>query len=545
MAVVQISRIQHRRGKKNTGSGIPQLSSGELGWAIDAQELYIGNGAVAEGAPTVGNTRILTEKDDLLELAGQYAYKRDISFLTGTDVSTPVERTIQQKLDDIVSVKDFGATGDGTDQTAIIQRAIDQLFINSATKGLYSSRVTLYIPAGEYVLSSPLYIPPYANIVGEGKGKTYFNAQGAHAFYTKNETSTPGAPADDSTSDILNQARNITLKNFTVLHTSYGGTLRLESCRDSHFENIEFLGQWGTGDGVSADYTAIKLNALSSAVSSNNNTFLNCNFQGYVYPVYSDYDVMYNKFTNGTIDVCGYGIVFGLNTVLGSVGQLTGPMHNTIEHYDFLNIDRQGIIVDFGRYNKSSNNKFIAVGNDGGNSSNATYSIIRFGDRSNTSDYDFFERTGDLAADPRNTVFSINEYPPEIEGPKDYRNHFEVTTAIGDALTQESFLHLPADQVNGTIELDYHYWAGTRDVGDSTEANTYVQRKGKMTLIYDYNSSQLSFADDFTVLGDPTKATDLEFFASLEVSTRRIFVEVVNTTGGDRDEFAFTLRHVA
>ena len=34
MAVVQISKIQVRRGKKNT-TGMPQLASGELAWAID------------------------------------------------------------------------------------------------------------------------------------------------------------------------------------------------------------------------------------------------------------------------------------------------------------------------------------------------------------------------------------------------------------------------------------------------------------------------------------------------------------------------------
>ena len=45
MAVVQISRIQVRRGQKNIGTGLPQLASGEIGWAIDTRELYIGNGA--------------------------------------------------------------------------------------------------------------------------------------------------------------------------------------------------------------------------------------------------------------------------------------------------------------------------------------------------------------------------------------------------------------------------------------------------------------------------------------------------------------------
>lgn len=60
MAIVQISQIKHRRGVEEN---LPQLASAELGWAIDSQQLYIGNGTLAEGAPEVGNTRILTEKD--------------------------------------------------------------------------------------------------------------------------------------------------------------------------------------------------------------------------------------------------------------------------------------------------------------------------------------------------------------------------------------------------------------------------------------------------------------------------------------------------
>lgn len=60
MAVVQISQIKHRRG---TSENLPQLASAELGWSVDTQELYIGNGTLAEGAPEIGNTRILTTKD--------------------------------------------------------------------------------------------------------------------------------------------------------------------------------------------------------------------------------------------------------------------------------------------------------------------------------------------------------------------------------------------------------------------------------------------------------------------------------------------------
>ena len=84
MAVVQISRIQIRRGRKNSGSGIPQLAGGELGWAVDSQELYIGNGSVSEGSPAVGNTKVLTENDNLFTLADQYTYK-DGTIQTGAD----------------------------------------------------------------------------------------------------------------------------------------------------------------------------------------------------------------------------------------------------------------------------------------------------------------------------------------------------------------------------------------------------------------------------------------------------------------------------
>ena len=96
MAVVQISRIQIRRGQKNVGSGIPQLAGGELGWAVDSQELYIGNGAVSEGSPAVGNSKIITEHDNLFELASTYTYKTGSSVQTGSSATSPITRTLQK-----------------------------------------------------------------------------------------------------------------------------------------------------------------------------------------------------------------------------------------------------------------------------------------------------------------------------------------------------------------------------------------------------------------------------------------------------------------
>lgn len=58
MAVTQKSKIQVRRGRREN---LPQLAAGELGWAIDTQQLYIGNGTYTDGAPAEGNTEIITE----------------------------------------------------------------------------------------------------------------------------------------------------------------------------------------------------------------------------------------------------------------------------------------------------------------------------------------------------------------------------------------------------------------------------------------------------------------------------------------------------
>ena len=74
MAIVSISRIQHRRGLQQD---LPSLASAELGWSLDTQKLYIGNGSTIEGAPRTGVTEILTEHSDVLALAETYTFKNE------------------------------------------------------------------------------------------------------------------------------------------------------------------------------------------------------------------------------------------------------------------------------------------------------------------------------------------------------------------------------------------------------------------------------------------------------------------------------------
>jgi hypothetical protein len=207
MAVVQISRIQVRRGKENSGSGLPQLASGEMAWSVDAQNLWIGNGSVAEGAPFVGNTKILTQNDlssngNILDLISYQYKKNDYTIVTGTQgANYPFVRAIQSKIDEIqTSVHDFGALGDGiTDDTAAIQLAINQLFLNNLNLSSVSGRVTLKFPAGLYITSATIYVPSYASLEGAGKGKTVIKFNNTAStpgpvFQFVNDTALPGVP---------------------------------------------------------------------------------------------------------------------------------------------------------------------------------------------------------------------------------------------------------------------------------------------------------------------------------------------------------------
>ena len=535
MAVVQISRIQHRRGR-SAASGVPQLSSGEIGWAIDSQKLYIGNGSVSEGAPNVGNTEVLTTNSDIISLAGQYTYRTADNVQTGASGATPVSRSLALKLDDVVSVKDFGADGDSSDQTAAIQRAVDQLFIG--TLGGEYKNITLHIPAGQYLITAPIYIPPYTNIVGDGMEKTLLTGTGSSVFYTKNGDSVAGAYADDSTNDSTNQPRYLRVEGMTISHSSYGGAIILQNTRDSIFKDLRVKGTWSYTDGADVDLGAFKLRSGSlGSLDCNNNLFNNVQVENMAYAFTSDDDTNFNTFKTGKIHTAGYGFKFGINTVIGAAGQLTGPSQNTIENFDFRNVNKQAIIIDKGTNNTLRNNKFNFCGNDAADSHNAVTEVVRFGTVGNISVQDFFQRTADLTV---NTNYNTGTYPPEIKGPKSYDNNYTTTVKIGGRNTSTYFMGLPADTQTGTVHVHYTYRA--------QNSPGPIHRRGIMKIDWNkgVSGTAVSFQDDFQVSGNDTLTEALVFTAALNGA--KVLINCKNTTlaeGNDADEFNFELKHYA
>ncbi len=535
MAVVSISRIQIRRGRKNTGSGLPQLASGELGWATDAQELWIGNGAVSEGSPYVGNTKILSEHDDLFAYAKTYSYiSTSNNYQTGASVNTPVQRTLQARLDDRVSIKSFGANGDGTDQTASIQRAVDQLYLNAATKLTSASRVVLYMEPGDYLITNTIHLPPFTTIVGAGKDKTIINCTSttSPAFTTVNDSSTPGNPASDSTSTTLNQARNLYIKDITIQVAS-NQALLLQSCKDSIFENVKLKGPWQNNASSGAS-TGIWMRALSTAVNSSENYFNNCTIEGFTNGLKSDNDIEKNIWNNCRWDTCQIGVDFGGATVLGNSGMLTGPVNNIITNSHFNNISQGAIEIATGSNNVSQLNKFYDVGNNMGSSTVAAHPVLKYTAYKNQSLDDWFKRTEELGYDP---AYQTNiAYIPEISGSAIAQLGTTYRLAITQFSEFSKLFRLAADTTRA-YEIDYIY--------KSSAVN--AQRSGKIEVIVRPGSNTVDMTDTYDYIGDAALDRNLQFKAQTfdennNSSVDTIAITVLNSTSSDNAELIYTVR---
>ena len=239
MPIVQISRIQHRRGKR---TDLPQLAAGELGWVIDEQRLFVGNGTVADGAPAVGNTEIVTSGSSAFTSALSHTYKGYLG--DSTPITTSTQRTVGDRLDDYVSVKDFGAKGDdSTADVTAIQNAINEIYIDTDKDDTRARRV-LFFPAGTYRINAALKIPPYAHLVGEGPDKTIIRNSGNNAVMVMQDDE--GNVGSDIGNSSATTPTQVQISNMTLRNTVAYGGLSLDRVTNSYFNNVKFQGSYAS-----------------------------------------------------------------------------------------------------------------------------------------------------------------------------------------------------------------------------------------------------------------------------------------------------------
>ena len=532
MAVVQISKIQVRRGRKSQTS-LPQLSGGEFGWAVDTQQLYIGNGSVSEGAPYVGNTEILTEHSNIFGLLGAYTYA-DGAVQTGVDSNTPFSRSLQQKLDDIVSVRDFGALGDfsngvGTDDTAAIQRAIDQIFLNSSNKSSASSHVKLRVPAGVYKITSTLYIPPNLNLIGDGIDNTiiYQDNQSYPIFQTVAGSSIPGTYAfiDNMNSD--NAPSNVYVEGITFKRSEGSVTqvpIAFVDClKNSRFEKCKFIGTWVNGTGEEKDpvipgsSSALVIRGLG-AVTTEKVLFSNCEFKQVAHAIYCDFDSSKVKFANCTFINLFRGLTFA-KTSSSTPGQNYGPQDYVVENSFFDKIDAEAWKVfanSASSGHRSINNRFYDVGNNSAEQSQPVTPVVDFNSTNSFSDGDFFQRSisiVDIDANKSSSPTRLIAYLPDVLGINriTYPSRTLTLLASTPVATPKILLKAPA-------------WSSSKIIID------YVVRKGANDLYRSGTITAVVHPDMATGLIQPTLTDDFVYYGTND--------DTGNVVGGDLQFYA-------
>jgi len=483
MAIVQISRIQHRKGLQEN---LPQLAGAELGWSIDDRRLYIGNGTLVEGAPVIGNTEVLTEYSDVLSLATTYTYKGEASGYIAKTGDPAVERKIGSKLDEFASVKDFGAKGDGeTDDTVAINNAFYELFCREKNPEI---RRSLYFPAGVYITSDTIKVPPYAKVWGEGVESSIIRM----------------APDDSSvptfvmrTTDSLQQtgvnigANSATLPKYiemgsmTVESTIENHILLIESAEQCYFESMNFNGPLQKANLTDASKGTIAVEVEgTSATTPEMITFDKCGFHGTTYGVKADANSNGFTFTNGRFQRLFRGVQ------LGEATTDVGPLGYRITQNLFDDIADSGVYFANVSKNISGYNVFLDVANTFNGLGNPSESIIQILSDDNISIGDMFERN-----DSDDLLHSRVEISPAVRG-----MYFDNAKGLSFGnFTRDSGLRADIQNNQSTTQAVF-----TRAQNDfSSFAIDYsisrgdAKRIGRITASLSEGSNALSFDDEY------------------------------------------------
>ena len=468
MPIVQISRIQHRRGKK---TDLPQLAAGELGWSVDDQRLYIGNGTVADGAPAVGNTEIMTAGSTSITTSLSHIYKGYLGDSTPivTGATGDVTRTLQKRLDDYVSVKDFGAVGDdSTADVVAIQRALDELYRDTDKDDARARRV-LFFPAGTYKINASLTIPPFATLVGEGPDKTIIkNSASAPALVTEDDEGQVYGNIGDSSATTPTQ---IQISNMTIRTTVAYGGLSIDNATKVFVNNVKFQGTFvsgGTDASTSKGVTVRSTTILPCSYI----VFDQCQFTGFARLVDMSYDVTTVRFTNCDFNTAYYGALLGAEMDGSTNGLTKGPRDVQFSGSSWSTIGQQAILVapatgadsGTGARNVISYGNFYAetVANDfDGVNSITEVPVIQFDNDECTSTLDFFERTSQRDTDFGDSTDPSNT-PPEVQGIGIQRKAIkQITLANNTSTATDTGIYLPGFADKG-VRITYKMNRGAK-----------------------------------------------------------------------------------
>lgn len=514
MPIVQISRIQHRRGKR---TDLPQLAAGELGWVIDEQRLFIGNGTVADGAPAVGNTEIVTSGSSAFTTALNHTYQGYLG--DSTPVTTSVARTLQKRLDDYVSVKDFGATGDdSTSDVTAIQSAIDELYTDTDKDDTRARRV-LFFPAGTYRINAALKIPPHAHLVGEGPDKTIIRNSGNNAVMVmQDDEGNVGSNIGNSSATTPTQ---IQISNMTVRNTVAYGGVSLDRVTKAYFNNVKFQGSYASGGADASNSKGVTVTNSTAVYTTTNVVFNQCQFTKFARLVDISYNSTNIKFHDCDFATAYYGALLGAEMDGSTAGLTDGPRDVHFANSSWSDIGQQAIWVkptagaDAGtgpRQIVSNGNYFskTVANNFEGTGTFSEVPVIQYDNDECSSVMDFFERSDLRRSDGSSNLNAA----PELQGIGIQTKAIKSQTLADNTSSATTINEYPALAGKG-LKITYKIVRGTLD------------RTGE--LVVSASTNGVSYDDTYTESGSDV---GVELTAALD--------DKDSTTGSETVALKFT-----
>lgn len=489
MAIVQISRIQQRKGLQ---IDLPQLAGAELGWSVDERRLFIGNGTLEEGAPVVGNTEILTEFSNILEFDTTYTYRGEAAgyeVQTGPTPAQPVSQSLQSRLDSYAVVTDFGARGDGvTDDTAAINRALFQLYCRQTNPQI---RRSLFFPAGVYLVSESILIPPYATLYGEGPTASIIRLDVASDISTLNAyvARTADSLQQFGVNIGVNAAQpptDITISNMGFDSLQETDVFLVDQATNVKIDNTAFSGPLSSASIIDpllrGDIACVRFNSTTNFVTTNV-TFDSCQFSDTTYGISTGELIRSLHVTNSRFNNHYNAVILGGSSLDSSIG---GPAGCAILHNHFDNIYEEGIIFDGVFTNMTGYNMFFDVANHFGGVAGSPFApVIDINRENNVSLGDMFTRS-DGAAQTYPRIKLNQQQSIAIDNGKtlllgNFGREAGLTVLLGDA-TVDATLFTIDTSVAKTFVIDYEIVRGS------------TQRTGRFTVVSDPG---IVFSDDY------------------------------------------------
>lgn len=484
MAIVQVSRITNRKGLTEN---LPQLAGAELGWCIDSRRLFIGNGTLQEGAPIIGNTEILTEFSDILVLS-QYTYADTAvgyAAQTGPTPSDPVVRSVQAKLDDFASVRDFGAVGDGiADDTASINRALYQLYCRETNTQV---RRSLFFPAGTYRITSSLIIPSYAKLVGEGADCSIILLTAAASYVAQFGDSLQQTGVNIGNNGAT-PPQNIEISSMSFQTAVTTNVLLVDSATQCYFDSVDFVGPLTTSaitaNQAGDDIAGVRF-ANQGALVCNDITFDKCAFLGLTYAINTNQALKAITVSNGRFATLYQGVVLGEGTAVN--GGATGFR---VVSGLFDQIYAEGVLYDDVSMNATAYNAFYDVGNHFQGAGNAQTPVVRFGNDNNASINDLFERDDtDANVEPRVSITGGTSSSGTGIQLGRYSRQTGRTIGLSDNVASPTTILTVSNSQTGCFNLDYTITRGT------------AIRQGRFSVVSNVGSTAV-YSEDYNENAD-------------------------------------------